>query len=70
MLESILLAACAGDRRSNQPYTQLRGMLLGEPSIKAPLPSFVCTSRNLNHFWSYIKDQSGQGSRGARRTRQ
>jgi hypothetical protein len=24
------------------------------------LPSFVRTSRDLNHFWSYIKGQSGQ----------
>jgi hypothetical protein len=58
MLENILLAACEGQRTSNQLYTQLRAMLLDEPSIKPLLPSFVRTSRDLNHFWSYIKGQS------------
>jgi Abortive infection C-terminus len=28
--------------------------------LKSLLPSFVRTSRDLNHFWSYIKGQSGQ----------
>jgi abortive infection Abi-like protein len=60
MLENILLAACEGHRTSNQLYIQLRGMLLAEPSIKGLLPSFVRASRDLNHFWSYIKGQSGQ----------
>ena len=60
MLENILVAACEGDRTGNKLYTQLRGMLLNEPSIKPLLPSFVRTSRDLNHFWSYIKGRSGQ----------
>jgi hypothetical protein len=60
MLENILVAACEGDRTSNKLYIQLRGMLLAEPSIKPLLPSFVRTSRDLNHFWSYIRGQSGQ----------
>jgi hypothetical protein len=60
MLENILLTACEGDRSSNRLYIQLRAILLDDPHIKAMLPSFVRTSRDLNHFWSYIKGQSGQ----------
>ena len=57
MLENILVAASEGQRTSNQLYIQLRGVLLDEPSIKPLLPSFVRTSRDLDHFWSYIKGQ-------------
>lgn len=60
ILENILLAACEGHRTSNQLYIQLRGLLLAELSIRSLLPSFVRTSRDLNHFWSYIRGQSGQ----------
>ena len=60
MIENILVAACAGDRTSDRLYTQLRGMLLQEPGIKSLLPPFVRASRDLNHFWSYIKGHSGQ----------
>ena len=60
MLENILVAACEGNRTSNKLYIQLRGTLLDEQSIKLLLPSFVRTSRDLNHFWSYIKGKSGQ----------
>ena len=58
MIENILLAACEGDRTSDRLYRQLRGIILQEPIIKPLLPSFVRTSRDLNHFWSYIKGQS------------
>jgi hypothetical protein len=60
MLENILVAACEGQRGSNQLYVQLRALLLDEPNIKTLLPSFVRTSRDLNHFWSYIKGKFGQ----------
>jgi hypothetical protein len=60
MIENILVAACEGHRTSDRLYRQLRGMLLQEPSIKLLLPPFVRTSRDLNHFWSYIKGHSGQ----------
>jgi hypothetical protein len=39
-------------------------LILQEPIIKPLLPSFVRTSRDLNHFWSYIKGQSGQWDPG------
>jgi hypothetical protein len=64
MIENILLAACEGDRTSDRLYRQLRGIILQEPTIKPLLPSFVRTSRDLNHFWSYIKGQSGQWDPG------
>jgi hypothetical protein len=60
MLENILLTTCEGDRTSNRLYTQLRRVLLDEPCIKSLLPPFIRTSRDLNHFWSYIKGQAGQ----------
>lgn len=60
MLENILLAACEGDRTRHQLYIRLREIFLNEPSTKALLPSFVRTTRDLNHFWSYIKGHSGQ----------
>jgi hypothetical protein len=60
MLENVLLAACEGDRTGNTLYIRLREIFLGAPSAKPLLPSFVRSSRDLNHFWSYIKGQSGQ----------
>jgi hypothetical protein len=33
---------------------------LNEPRLKGLLPPFVRTSRDLNHFWAYIKNVSGQ----------
>lgn len=55
MLENILLAACEGNRSSSSMYSQLRGMLMQDPTLVPLLPPFVRTCRDLNHFWSYIK---------------
>ena len=60
MMENILLAAVEGARASSAMYVQLRAMLMAEPQLKALLPDFVRTTRDLNHFWSYIKGVSGQ----------
>ena len=60
MLENILVAACEGQRGSNQLYIQLRALFLDDPNIKTLLPSFVRTSRDLNHFWSHIKSNFAQ----------
>jgi hypothetical protein len=60
MIENILVAACEGDRTSDKHHRQLRGTLLQEPRIKALLPSFVRTCRDLNHLWSNLKGHSGQ----------
>lgn len=56
MMENILLACCEGDRSSTGMYAQLRGILMGDPVLKALLPEFVRSCRDLNHFWSYAKD--------------
>lgn len=56
MMENILLSACEGDRSQTRMYRQLRGMLMGDETLKALLPGFVRTCRDLNHFWSYAKD--------------
>lgn len=55
MLENILLAACEGDRSSSGMYTQLRAMLMNDPTLRALLPEYVRTCRDLSHFWSYAK---------------
>jgi hypothetical protein len=60
MLENILLAACQGNRESTGLYPQLRSILLSEPTFKELLPPFIRTSRDLDHFWAYIKTVSGQ----------
>jgi hypothetical protein len=58
MMENILLAAVEGDRSASRMYTQLRAILMGDPELKPLLPEFVRTTRDLNHFWSYIKGVS------------
>ena len=65
MIENILLAACEGDRTSDRLYRQLRGMLLQEPRIKALLPSFVRTCRDLNHSGPTSRATQDNGSHGA-----
>jgi hypothetical protein len=60
MLENILLAACEGNRTGSELYTQLRTIMMEDPTIKVLLPSFVRASRDLNHFWSYIKGRFGK----------
>lgn len=55
MMESILLTACEGDRAQTGMYAQLRGMLMADDTLKALLPTFVRTSRDLNTFWTYAK---------------
>lgn len=67
MMENILLAACEGNRSQSGMYTQLRGMLMGEPALKPLLPEFVRTCRDLNHFWSYAKGLPTQNNHWERR---
>jgi hypothetical protein len=56
MLENILLTACEGNRSGARPYAELRGAFISDPALKPLLPEFVRTCRDLEHFWSYIKD--------------
>jgi len=60
MMENILLSAVEGNRGSSAMYTKLRALLMNDAELKLLLPDFVRTTRNLNHFWSYIKGVSGQ----------
>ncbi|MEL6610962.1 MAG: abortive infection family protein, partial [Bacteroidota bacterium] len=43
------------DEVSDDEYRQLRAMLLSDESLRAILPRFVVTCRDLGQFWSYIK---------------
>ena len=54
-MENILLAACEGNRSASGMYAQLRGMLMNDNVLKALLPEFVRTCRDLSHFWSFAK---------------
>jgi hypothetical protein len=56
MMENILLSACEGDRTPSGTYTQLRGVFINDAVLKALLPEFIRTCRDLNHFWSYAKE--------------
>ncbi len=67
MMENILLAACEGNRGQSGMYTQLRGMLVNDPTLKPLLPEFVRTCRDLNHFWSYAKGLPTENNHWERR---
>lgn len=55
MLENILVAACEGASSNNYEYEALRREFMSDPTLKALLPEFVRTCRDLSHFWGYIK---------------
>jgi hypothetical protein len=56
MLENMLVAKAAGDHGTRDAvYTQLRQEFMNDPVLKALLPQFVRTCRDLSHFWSYAK---------------
>lgn len=55
MLQNILVAACEGATNDNYSYEALRRKFMSDPTLKALLPEFVRTCRDLKHFWSYIK---------------
>jgi hypothetical protein len=61
MLENMLVAKAAGDHGTRDSlYTQLRQEFMNDPEMKALLPRFVRTCRDLGHFWSYAKKVSPQ----------
>jgi len=57
-LENMLVAACEGAVSQSGFYQQVRMELLQDPVLKALLPEFVRTCRDLKHFWGYIKGVS------------
>src|SRR5438552_10192440 len=62
LLESILLRAIEGKSTpfDDRAYVELRRALSSDPTLKALLPDFVRTCRDLGHFWPYIKEVDPQ----------
>jgi len=58
MLENVMVAACEGRRDDTYSYEEIRTLLMKDPALRPLLPDFVRTCRDLNHFWSYIRQQS------------
>ena len=55
MLENMLVAKATGGQARDPLYTQLRLEFMNEPALKALLPQFVRTCRDLSHFWGFAK---------------
>jgi hypothetical protein len=61
LLQTILLAACEGDRHThNHTYVELRREMMNDSMLKPLLPDFIRTCRDLSHFWGYIRAIDGQ----------
>lgn len=55
MMEGILLAHATGGSADGHLYEHLRREFVADPVLKALLPQFVRTCRDLPAFWSFIK---------------
>lgn len=55
MMESILIAQATGGSSDAAAYAYLRWEFLADEEIKAQLPPFVRSCRDLSAFWSFIK---------------
>jgi len=55
VLQDILIARATGQPASDQDYRRVRMELIAEPSVRALLPDFVRTARDLEQFWAYVK---------------
>jgi hypothetical protein len=58
-MEGILIAAATGGSGETHIYEHLRREFMQSDEIKALLPPFVRTYRNLGAFWPYIKNAAG-----------
>ena len=54
-MKSILVSHATGTLCDDEEYKALRKELLSYPRLKAKLPIFLQSCRNLNEFWSFIK---------------
>lgn len=54
-LQNTLIARATGEMPSASDYKFLRQALIENPSIKALVPEFVRTNRDLSQFWQFIK---------------
>ena len=59
MMEGILIAAATGGSGDGRIYEHLRREFMQNDDLKALLPPFVRTYRNLGAFWPYIKGEAG-----------
>jgi len=54
-LETLLLAACQGDRGENGLYELLRSKFMNDPALRSLLPEFIRTCRSLDHVWTSLR---------------
>ncbi len=54
-LQNMLVAVATGGGGSESEYGSIRKELLSMPSIRAALPKFIQTCRDLGQFWQFIK---------------
>src|SRR3984957_8663204 len=57
-LETLLLAACQGDRSESGLYELLRSTFMSDPALRSLLPEFVRTCRSLDHVWTNLRSIS------------
>ncbi len=57
MMEGILISRATGGSPDGHAYEYLRLELLADVELRALLPEFVRTCRDLGAFWSHIKPQ-------------
>lgn len=55
MLEGILIDAATGGSGDNALYVHIRSELIRDEQLKALLPPFVRSYRNISAFWGWIK---------------
>jgi len=55
MLQNILVTRSRGEFADDAAYRLLRTEFMADAQLKALLPPFVRSSRDLDQFWSYIK---------------
>lgn len=56
-LKNMLGSYATGGSADNQEYVHLRKQLLSEPRLRAVMPRFVRTCRDLGEFWAFIKEK-------------
>jgi len=56
-LQNILISRATHEEADNDEYQILRTILIKNHSIKNLLPAFLKTHRNLDQFWSFIKNK-------------
>jgi hypothetical protein len=57
MLQDMPIARAADGTAEDTSYPQLRAEFMGRSDTATLVPPFVCTSRNLDAFWDWIRDE-------------